>query len=175
MPIVIDRGDVRVVIYESKIRAMSTPGGMVWKWARSRARRIENLAKGIAPERTGKLTRSIEGKYVPGPPEHTFMDVTAHKRYATFVHEGTGGGVVGFRRFTTARGKHAPLKPTPGPGSHGRWRPGMANPWPRGHKAGTFIAGINADPFLEEALRSVMADIHGRSIGLRPIRGRVRR
>lgn len=137
------------------ISAMTLPTGTIYKFATQRRRRIETLAKRICPERSGDMARSIEGRYKKDDLFAADWDVSANTHYARFVHEGTSGQSGGKR-----------LAGEPGIGSHGRWHPGDVifferHTWPEYTKKP--IRGINSDPFLSDALESVMADIVGRS------------
>jgi hypothetical protein len=52
-------GEVRVVVYDSRIQAMSAPGGMVFKYANEKARRAAAFGKEMAPKRTMRMANSI--------------------------------------------------------------------------------------------------------------------
>ncbi|HEU4911402.1 MAG TPA: hypothetical protein VFV76_05860, partial [Actinomycetes bacterium] len=91
--------DVEVVIYDGKIEAMTAPGGMVFKWAYQRRKRVERIAKQLCPVRSGNLRDSIEGEYTKVP-NGVVMYVRAGglstitqngRSYAVYVHEGTEG------------------------------------------------------------------------------------
>ena len=74
--------DFELVIYDSKIIAMSLPGGQTWRWARQRRGRVERLAKMNVRSRTGELARSIYGYYEPAPPNQVVMEVHADADHA---------------------------------------------------------------------------------------------
>lgn len=81
--------DVRVVVYDSRIEAMSEPGGDVFRYAQAKARRAAAYSKEIAPKRTGHLAASIrhDTRHV----RHGAVGrIRATARYAVWVHEGTG-------------------------------------------------------------------------------------
>jgi hypothetical protein len=128
--------DVVVRIDDAKIFGMASPGGMVWRWAFQRRRRVERVAKGLAPVRTGRLRESISGSYDPAPPDQVIMKVTASASYARYVHEGTG------RIFP----RHSKVLRIPA----GNGYPKITRPSVRGQRA---------QPFLSEALYIVMADL----------------
>lgn len=140
----------RVFIYDSKITAMSHPGGMVWKWAYQRRKRVEHLAKVKAPKRTGRLARSISGDYNKVP-NGVVMHVTATADYSIFVHEGTGHWVgrpdIRSKRMLDRRGRSpAKMHLQPAWGGHPEmWR--------------ATVRGQEPQPFLEDALDTVMRDL----------------
>jgi hypothetical protein len=78
------------VVYDSKITAMSLPGGQVWRWAYQRRQRVLHLAKLRCPQgKTGRLRESITAYYDPAAPrDHIIMQVAAETPYAAAVHEG---------------------------------------------------------------------------------------
>ena len=128
---------VYVEVYDSKIEAMSAPGGMVFKWAYQRSRKIERLAKAAAPKRTGRLAASISSSY-DKVPNGVIMRVSAGASYARYVHEGTYGPIV------SPRGRKMFLHPAWG--GH-----------PTMHKWA--VNGQRPQPFLAEALHVVMRDL----------------
>ena len=129
--------DVDIVIYDSKIIAMSLPGGQTWRWARQRRARVERIAKMNVRSRTGELSRSIYGYYEPGPPNQIIMEVHAETDYALYVHEGTTGPI------TSDSGERMYLPP---------WGPYKAR---RVHA----VRGQRANPYLADALEEVMLDL----------------
>lgn len=135
--------DVDIVIYDSKIAAMSLPGGQIWRWARQRRARVERLAIRKCPRRYGTLASTIRGTYNPGPPEQVIMEIHAGDEwvapYAVWVHEGT----------------HGPIT------SHGSW-PMKLRPYPPRypHTIEKYeVAGQRPQPFLQEALIEVMRSL----------------
>lgn len=131
--------DVTLVIYDSKIIAMSLPGGPVWRWARQRSKRVERLAKLNVGKRSGRTERSIEASYNAGAsrPHDVVMEVSAGTEYALFHHEGTTGPI-------TPVGSRFMVLPAWGP-------------WPT--LRATSVRGQRANPFLFDALREVMRDL----------------
>ena len=128
--------DVRLVIYDTGIAAMSYPGGQIWRWAYQRRTRVERVAKSMAPVRTGELRRSIYGSYEPAPPQHVVMEVHAGAEHALWVHEGTGP-------FISAGGDLMRLRPGNGHGVVYK----------------RVVRGQMPNPFLERALELVMRDL----------------
>ena len=129
-------GDVRLVIYDSGIAAMSLPGGAIWRWARQRSVRVERTAKAFAPIRTGELRRSIYATYEPSPPKEVIMEVHATAYYAQYVHEGTFGPIL------PRSGKFLKFKGRDGHNVYAR-----------------SVSGQRPQPFLTDALLLVMADL----------------
>jgi hypothetical protein len=129
--------DVDLVIYDSKIIAMSLPGGQTWRWARQRRARVERLAKMNVRSRSGELSRSIHGYYEPAPPNQVIMEVHAEAPHALWVHEGTDGPI------TSESGARMYLPP------YGPWS------GRRVHQ----VRGQQANPFLADALEEVMLDL----------------
>lgn len=84
--------DVVVVIYDNRITAMNYPGGMIWRWAFQKSRRIERLAKLYAPKRTGRLAESVSSHYTGSSRDNTIMTVSAggpRAPHAIYVIKGT--------------------------------------------------------------------------------------
>lgn len=97
-----------------------------------------HLAKVFAPERSGRLKRSINGTYNPsGGPFSCRMEVQASVRHALFVHEGTTGPIWASNNDF--------LKLRPG------------NGWPTVYTR--TVAGQSANPFLRHALEEVMGHL----------------
>jgi hypothetical protein len=127
-------GEVRVVVYDSRIQAMSAPGGQVFRYASEKTRRAAAFSKETAPKRTGHLagtirhdTRTVRngavGRVRVGAP------------YATFVIHGTP----------------SPIYP------HGDflWVPKFHGSLYRVKRDS--VAGQRANNFLERGLRASMA------------------
>lgn len=129
--------DVRIIIYDSVIDSWSLPGGMVWRWARQRAVRIERLAKLNVKSRTGELARSISVSYETAPPKQVTMNVVAGAAHGLWVHEGTRSPIV------SLSGGYMVLPP---------W-----GPYPMLKK--TSVSGQRANPFLADALHEVMRSL----------------
>jgi hypothetical protein len=139
--------EARLVVYDTRIETMAAPGGSIWEWVGDKCREVRAEAIAGAPMRTGYLKGSIRvdrRKLVRG----CVGRVRATAYYASWVHDGTGY-------------QWAPreLHGEPGPGSKGRWRPGMelqfkSKRWPGGSLAG--VRGQKAQPFLKDALDLVM-------------------
>jgi len=135
--------EARLVVYDSRIEGMAAPGGDIWEWIGDQCREVEGWAVLFCPVRTGRLKASIRmdrRKLARG----CVGRVRATMPYASWVHDGTGPQV-GPRE----------LHGEPGPGSRGRWHPGMElafkhKRWPGGKKEG--VRGQNAQPFLKAAL-----------------------
>lgn len=127
-------GNVRVVVYDSRIEAMSMPGGDVYRYANEKARRAAAFAKEIAPKRTGHLAATIrhDTRHV----RHGAVGrVRATARYAIYVHEGTHGPILPHGSFLWV------------PKSRGsRLRRRMPS-----------VSGQRPQPFLLEGLRLSMA------------------
>lgn len=124
-------GEVRVVVYDSRIQAMSAPGGMVYRYASDKGRKAAAYAKEEAPKRTRYLannirhdTRTVRNGAV------SRARSTAY--YSTWVHEGTGD----------VEGK-AMWMP--------KWKGGTLRVW-RYERAGQ-----KANPFMLRGLRMSMA------------------
>lgn len=134
--------DVRVVIYGAAITAMSLPGGMIYRWTARRVDRIETLATVTAPRRTGAMAASIStDKRKIGRPRHVVMTVNADAP-AAWVHEGTAGGRYGWIYPTHSRKLH--LQP-----AWGGWPESLQDR----------VHGQDPQPWLADALRTVMADV----------------
>lgn len=129
--------DVQIIIYGSVIASWSLPGGMVWKWARQRAVRIERIAKMNAPVRSGELRRSITSEYEGSLPYQVIMNVYADAEHGLWVHEGTTGPI------RPLYGKIMTLPP------YGAYPQVKAR----------FVRGQDANPFLADALDTVIRDL----------------
>jgi hypothetical protein len=81
-------GSVRVVVYDSRIDAMSLPGGDVFLYAQTKARRAAAYAQEFAPVRTGHLRRSIRHDTRPVA-NGAVGRARATAYYSAWVHEGT--------------------------------------------------------------------------------------
>lgn len=125
-----------VIIYDPVLTAMSEPGGMVWKWARQRSRKVERLAKVYAPKRTGNMARQITSSFQKVP-NGTVMYVESPAWYSVFPHDGTSPWV-----------NHRKMKIPPGPGVKSK------------RTIYTYArAGQRSKPFLTDALITVMRDL----------------
>jgi hypothetical protein len=81
-------GSVRVVVYDSRIDAMSLPGGDVFRYAQTKARRAAAYAQEFAPVRTGYLRSQI--RHDTRPVAHGAVGrARATAYYSAWVHEGT--------------------------------------------------------------------------------------
>lgn len=145
--------DVAVVIYDGKIEAMTAPGGMVFRWAYQRRKRVERIAKQLCPKRSGNLRDSIEGEYTKVP-NGVVMYVRAGglttitqngRSYAEYVHEGTLDKII------------VAIPPTP----YMVLRPGTSTLTgiAYGTRRRTQVAGQRPQPFLSQALYVVMQDL----------------
>lgn len=124
--------EVRVVVYDSVITAMSEPGGMVFKWAYQRRQKVERLAKTLAPKRTGHMASKISASY-DKVPNGVVMYVTSPVHYSAWVHEGT-------RPFLSENKMFIPPNPPF---------------WPNASYV-YFRRGQRAQPFLRQALEVVI-------------------
>lgn len=126
-------GAVRVVVYDTRIQGMSAPGGDVNNYVRRKTGLTAAVAQVNAPVRTGTLKRGIRTD-VRTVRQGAVGRVRSTARHSTWVHEGTYG----------------PILP------HGDFL------WVPGRKGGTRrvkmpeVAGQRANPFLADALRTVM-------------------
>lgn len=130
--------DIRVVVYDSGIAAMSLPGGDIYRWTRQRRERVERLTRLNAPKRTGRMARSVRGNYIPRSPTRIHMEVHVETEYALYVHEGVPGWIIA---------------KSPGGMNLPAWPPHRAK-W--GLPA---VRGQRANPFAANALREVMGDL----------------
>ena len=87
-------GSVRVVVYDSRIQAMSAPGGDVYRYAQGKARTTAALAEVEAPKRSGRRAASFRTD--PRTVRNgAVARVRANAHYAVYVHEGTTGPITG--------------------------------------------------------------------------------
>lgn len=70
-------------------RVLRSPTGIVGRDARRRGQRVRDLARLLAPKRSGRLAASIGISVRVGPGGVT-VRVGSDLDYATYVHEGTG-------------------------------------------------------------------------------------
>lgn len=137
MAILTSSGGVRVVVYDSRIQAMSAPGGDVFRYAQRKAQRTASFAKAFAPKRTGRLAAGIRSDtrtVVQGAVGRTRS--TAH--YSAYVHEGTTGPIVATNS------------------EKGLWVPRRKYGYKRGWRDS--VAGQRANPFLDRALSASMKE-----------------
>lgn len=145
--------DVEVIIYDGKIEAMTAPGGMVFKWAYQRRKRVERIARQLCPVRTGNLRDSIEGEYtkVPGGVvmyvrAGGLTTITQNGRsYSEYVHNGTHDKAI---------------VPKP-PNQFMLLRPGISKKTgvAYGRVKKRRVGGQDPQPFLSQALYTVMRDL----------------
>jgi hypothetical protein len=145
--------DVEVVIYDHKIEAMTAPGGMVFKWAYQRRKRVERIARQLCPVRSGNLRDSIEGEYtkVPGGVvmyvrAGGLSTITQNGRsYAEYVHNGTLDKLI------------VPHAPNP----YMILKPGYSSKTgiSYGRRRRRWVYGQDPQPFLSQALYVVMQDL----------------
>lgn len=133
--------EYRLVVYDGAIAAMSLPGGATWRWAYQRRRRIERTARQFAPSRSGQMKNSIFGYYEPARPNQIVMEVWCQSDHAIYVHEGTASPE--FPSIFPQTANFLSLPP------YGRY------PHIRAHS----VRGQRANPFLANALTSVMRDL----------------
>lgn len=146
--------EVRVIIYDSRIEAMSLPGGQVYRWGRQRAQHMRTLARRYAGKRTGLLRATMYSEYIKAPHGAHFF-VGTRTGYGVYPHEGTGGQPGGplFRKRMEGR---------PGQASKGFWHPGMQHALPGGRWPPVVsgpIRGQRAQKFLTRAMTDVMATL----------------
>lgn len=122
-----------VIIYDPVLTAMSHPGGMVFKWAYQRNKKVERLAKLYAPKDTGNMARQITSSYQKVP-NGVVMYVESPAKYSIYPHEGTQD----YKHWKK-------MRIPPGVGTKGH-RPVYTY----------FRRGQRAKPFLTDALRAVM-------------------
>lgn len=127
---------VDVIVYDSAITAMVYPGGLVWRWANQKSRRVATLAKANAPKRTGQMAASISSYYVRSERDQVEVGVSADSP-AAWVHEGTARNGTGY------------IYPD------GRF---LRLPAEAGHPVTYLrrVRGQAAQPFLEDALEAVI-------------------
>lgn len=130
--------EIRLIIYDSGIAAMSLPGGDIYRWTRQRRERVERLSRFKAPVRYGRLKRSIYGNYIPRSPTRIHMEVHAGTDYAVYVHEGVPGWIIA----KSPAGMNFPAWPP----HEAKWKM-MA------------VRGQKANPFLADSLREIMGDL----------------
>lgn len=126
-------GSVRVVVYDSRIQAMSAPGGDVYRYAQGKARTTAATAKAFAPKRTGRLAASIRTD-TRTVRQGAVGRVRANAPYAIYVHEGTTGPI------TSPTGR--------------LWVPVARGAWRR--RWMDSVSGQAANPFLSRALSVAM-------------------
>jgi len=128
----------RVVIYDTRLRAMNAPGGMVNEYVRHKTETTAIIARGAAPKRTGHLAASIVTRVSISPSaQGTIGTVTAKASYAKFVHEGTRGPIIA---------THS---------KRGLWVPKVKGGFKREWRDS--VRGQAAQPFLSASLEFVMA------------------
>ena len=135
MSITAGPGGVRVVVYDSRISAMSLPGGDVYKYTKDKTTRAATYAQIFAPMRSGRLRASIRTD-VRGLTSGTVGRVRATAWHSTWVHEGTG--------------------PLIYPDGDFLWVPVAKHATKRRRRE--FVRGQTANPFLERALDAAMRD-----------------
>jgi hypothetical protein len=124
----------RLVIYDSKIAAMSLPGGQIFRWTLKRRERVEMKAILNAPIRYGTLKASIHGVYRPRSANHIYMEVHAEAEHALWVHEGTNGPITAL----------------------GPWKMNLPAWGIHPDRRLWSVSGQRSQPFLRNALESVM-------------------
>lgn len=137
MAIITSSGSVRVVVYDSRIQAMSAPGGDVFRYAQHKAQRAAAYGKAFAPKRTGALAAGIRSDtrtVVQG----AVGRARSTARHSAWVHEGTYGPIVA---------THSP---------EGMWVPRRKFGFRRGWRQE--VAGQRANPFLDRALSAAMKE-----------------
>jgi len=133
--------DVRLVIYDSRIAAMSLPGGQIWRFAYQRRTKVERLAKATAPVRTGDLRAGIYATYEPSKPKTVIMEVHSGARHSLWVHEGTAHAGMGYIRPRSAKRLILPA-------GYGHRRHALKK-----------VRGQKPNPWLERSLVAVMRDL----------------
>jgi len=134
-------GNVRVVVYDSRINAMSMPGGDIYRYTERKVRQTTIRAKGNVKSRTGRLAGSIRGDVRPLARGMIVGRVRAGMYYAAWVHEGTTG----------------PIYPESASYLLVPARKGSARKVKR-----AWVNGQAANPFLEDALRESIQTPLGR-------------
>lgn len=100
---------VKVTVYYPQIQHLFDPTGDIWEWTGATGRENAQLAKRLAPSRTGTLRKSIRwnrGKV--RAPLHTRYTVYTPIDYAWFVEEGTRPLIE-----STTPGKNMIVRPMP--------------------------------------------------------------
>lgn len=134
---------VRIVIFETAIHAMFQPGGMVYEETKDAAREVKFLAELDAPSRTGELRASIRiASERRASRTMVGYYVRADAPYAYFVHEGTND-------IEAAEGSYMLVPRFPEYGPRG------VSPKVKRDS----VAGQEANPFLANNLRYVMAKV----------------
>lgn len=135
IPVIRPSGEVTVVVYDSRITAMSMPGGMVFRYTERLTESTVSYAKAFAPKRTGRMAGQIR-KDVRPLRSGTVGRVRSPVPYSVYVHEGTGPFIypktgrylsIPQSRYSTGRRK---LRP--------------------------FVRGQEANPFLVRAMRAAV-------------------
>jgi len=128
-------GEVRVVVYDSRITAMGAPGGDVYNYTKNKTRRTAAYAQGFAPIRSGRLRGGIRTD-VRTLRNGTVGRVRSTARHSAWVHEGVDGLIYPHGDYLWV--------PVSRGASKRRQRP--------------FVRGQDANPFLERALTAAMRD-----------------
>lgn len=146
----------RVVIYESVIRAMNQPGGIVGRYMRGKTKELKAEAIARCPERTGALRRSIGASLrLPSGPHSSEGTVRAggpDARYALAVLRGTGRISASDPPMWVPKYEGGPY---PVPGVLRTWR--------------SSVDGQPAQDFLGEALAAVVG--RSKRVGVRVSKG----
>lgn len=128
-------GSVRVVVYDSRIEAMSMPGGSVFTYAQTKARRAAAYAQEFAPVRTGRLRAGIrhDTRHVA---DGAVGRARATARHSAWVHEGTDGPIF--------------------PDGDFLWVP--VSKFSAKRKQRPYVAGQSANPYLARGLAAAMRE-----------------
>lgn len=83
-------GEVYVVVYDTKVDAMNTPGGDVYRYVDHKTEASMVAAKAFAPKRTGRLAGGIRKDVRTTSRDRVIGRVRSTRYYSQWVHEGTG-------------------------------------------------------------------------------------
>jgi hypothetical protein len=137
-------GEVFMVVYDSKITAMSAPGGMVHTYADWKCETVLVAAKALAPKRSGRLAGGIRKDVRQTSRDRVVGRVRATARHSQWVHEGT----------------RTPIVPVNGPYMRVPAFIGAAYRVNR-----VMVRGQAANPFLTDAMAIGMRATYARPIG----------
>lgn len=135
IPVIRPSGEVTVIVYDSRISALSFPGGSVYHYIDRKTESTVRYAKAFAPKRTGRMAGQIR-KDVRPLRSGTVGRVRSPVYYSVYVHEGTGPIIL------PKSGRYLSIPQSRYSTSRRRLKP--------------FVRGQRANPFLEKAMKAAV-------------------